>query len=89
MKKNDVVSVITLAGEFVGKFQELAEGAITIADPRMIVQGPEGNMGFAKGICSTGVEEPDSVTLIPVFYTPTAKPVEKAYREFTSSIQLV
>lgn len=89
MKKNDVVSVVTLAGEFVGKFQEMVDGNVSLADPRMLVQGPEGQMGFAKGICSTGVEEPDSVVMAAVFVTPTAKPVEEGYRKFTSGIQLV
>ena len=89
MKKDDVVSVITLAGEFVGKYQEMIDGQVSLKDPSMIVQGPEGQMGFAKGICSTGVEEPESVVMSAVFVTPTAKEVEKGYRQFTSAIQLV
>lgn len=89
MKKNDVVSVITLAGEFVGKFQGFEDGNVTLSDPRMLVQGPEGQMGFARGICSTGVEEPESVVMSAVFVTPTAKEVEKGYRSFTSGIELV
>jgi len=89
MEKNDVVSVITLAGEFVGKYQEQTDASVTLSDPRMIVQGPEGQMGFAKGICSTGVLEPDSVVMNFVFITPTSEEVEKGYREFTSGIQLV
>ena len=38
MKKNDVVSVITLAGEFVGKYQEMIDGQVSLKDPRMLVQ---------------------------------------------------
>jgi len=89
MKKNDVVSVFTLAGEFVGKLVELDGSSIELADPRMVVQGPEGNMGFAKGICSTGKLEPESVVMNVVYVTPTAPEVEKGYREFTSGIALV
>ena len=77
MKKNDVVSVITLAGEFVGKLVELNGSSVELADPRMVVQGPEGNMGFAKGICSTGKLEPESVVMNVVYVTPTAPEVEK------------
>ena len=55
----------------------------------MVVQGPEGQMGFAKGICSTGKMEPKAVVMKYIFYTPTSDEVEKGYREFTSSIQLV
>ena len=89
MKKNDVVSVITLAGEFVGKFVEMVDGQVSLKDPRMIVQGPEGNMGFAEGICSTGVLKPNEVIMQAVFVTPTAPEVEKGYLSFTSGIELV
>ena len=68
MKKDDVVSVITLAGEFVGKYQEMIDGQVSLKDPRMLVQGPEGQMGFAKGICSTGVEEPERCYVSSVCY---------------------
>jgi|TARA_B110000908_G_scaffold14285_1_gene16361 hypothetical protein len=88
--KYDVVSVVTLAGEFVGKFVTQSDaGLLELKDPRMLVQGPDGNMGFAEGICSTGKMKPDSVTMSVVFYTPSSKEVEKAYLEFTSGIQLV
>jgi hypothetical protein len=88
--KYDVVSVVTLAGEFVGKFvEQTAAGLLELKDPRMLVQGPDGNMGFAAGICSTGKPEPDSVVMSVVFYTPSSKEVEKAYLSFTSGIQLV
>ena len=53
MNKNDIVSVVTVAGEFVGKFVSDVDGVIELDDPRMIVQGPEGQMGFAHGVCSS------------------------------------
>ena len=37
MKKNDVVSVITLAGEFVGKFQEFVDGNVSLKNPRIFL----------------------------------------------------
>jgi hypothetical protein len=88
MEKNDIVSVVTVAGEFVGKFQSDVDGIIEINDPRMIVQGPEGQMGFAHGVCSTGKHEPDSIRMSYIFNTPTSPEVEKGYREFTSGIIL-
>ena len=57
MTKNDIVSVMTLSGEFVGKFIS-DENGLELEDPRLVVQGPEGQMGFARGICQTGVENP-------------------------------
>ena len=72
--KNEIVTLVTPAGEFVGKYIEETDNGFKIGDPRMIVQGPEGNMGFAKG----GV----------VFLTETNKQVADGWREATSGIVL-
>ena len=88
MKDGEIVTVLTVAGEFVGKLAGTEDG-VKLIDPRMVVQGPEGNMGFAKGICSTGKLEPESVVMNVVYVTPTTPEVEKGYREFTSGIALV
>ena len=86
MKKNDIVTVLTLAGEFVGKFVS-DENGIELEDPRMVVQGPDGGMGFARGICQTGVENPDYVLFESyIFTTPANDQVQKAFREATSGI---
>jgi len=89
MKKNDVVALVTFAGEFVGKFISKENGLIELEDPRMVVQGPEGNMGFARGICQTGVENPTGAIFEScVFVTLASKQVTDAYREHTSGIVL-
>ena len=86
MKKNDIVTVLTLAGEFVGKFVS-EENGIELEDPRMVVQGPDGGMGFARGICQTGVENPTSVKIVnAIFITPSNELVQKGFREATSGI---
>ena len=55
----------------------------------MVVQGPEGNLGFARGICQTGVENPTEATFEScVFVTLASKQVTDAYREHTSGIVL-
>ena len=87
MKKNDIVTVITLAGEFVGKFVSKDESGLALEDPRMIVQGQDGQMGFARGICQTGVENPTDITFQQyLFVTSTNEEVQKAYRQATSGI---
>ena len=48
MKKGDIITVMTLTGEFVGKFVSNDNG-LELEDPRLVVQGPEGQMGFARG----------------------------------------
>lgn len=89
--KNEIVTLVTPAGEFVGKYIEETDNGFKIGDPRMIVQGPEGNMGFAKGICMTGTEDPKQAVFAKggvVFLTETNKQVADGWREATSGIVL-
>ena len=88
MKDGEIVTVVTVAGEFVGKLAGTEDG-VKLIDPRMVVQGPEGNMGFARGICQTGIENPTEVLLTnPVMVTDTNEMVENAWREATSGIAI-
>ena len=88
MKDGEIVTVVTVAGEFVGKLAGTEDG-VKLIDPRMVVQGPEGNMGFARGICQTGIENPTEVLITsPIFVTDTNEMVENAWREATSGIAI-
>lgn len=87
MKKGDVVTVVTLAGEMVGKFESKDDG-ITLTDPRMLIQNEQG-MGFAHGVCVTGENNPTTITFQNyVFATPTNSEIEKAYRQAVSGLVL-
>lgn len=88
MQKNDVVSVMTAYGEYVGKFVQQGTSVVTLSDPRMIVQTEQG-MGFAHGICATGKENPTSVDIQMsqvVFVTEVNSQIEKEYRKVTSGL---
>ena len=88
MKKGDVVTVLTVSGEYVGKLDVLNGGIVSLKDPRMLIQTQEG-MGFAAGICVTGKRDPESVTFNQyVFYTETNDDIEKAYRSAVSGLVL-
>ena len=90
MQKNDVVSVMTAYGEYVGKFVEQGTTTVSLSDPRMIVQTEQG-MGFAHGICATGTENPTSVDIQMsqvVFITEVNAQIEKEYRKVTSGLIL-
>lgn len=90
MNKGDVVSVITPAGEFIGKLNEQSDTRVTIDDPRMLIHAGEG-MGFARGIAISGCENPTTVDFFSsgiVFMTPSNEDVQKAYRKATSGIIL-
>ena len=88
MNKNDVVSVMTAYGEYVGKYVQQGTSVVTLSDPRMIVQTEQG-MGFAHGICATGKENPTSVDIQMsqvVFVTEVNSQIEKEYRKVTSGL---
>jgi hypothetical protein len=88
MKKGDVVSLVTLTGEFVGKFEDRSPTGVRVKDPRMLVHGEQG-MGFAHGVCATGKNNPDEVEFFSggiVFITPSNEDIEKAYRQAVSGL---
>lgn len=88
MKKGDVVTVVTLAGEMIGKFNSNESGTISLDDPRMLIQNEQG-MGFAHGVCITGQNNPTEITFQSyVFVTPTNAEIEKAYRQAVSGLVL-
>lgn len=87
-KKNDVITVISVAGEYVGKLVKKDDNNVILADPKMLVQGENG-VGFANGICVTGEERPETMTFYNggiVFITPTSDAVISAYHEATSGL---
>jgi hypothetical protein len=90
MKKGDVVSLVTLTGEFVGKFEDHTSAGVKLKDPRWVIHGEQG-MGFAHGLCSTGKNDPTDVEFFSggiVFVTECNEDVEKAYRSATSGLIL-
>lgn len=88
MNKNDVVTVIAVSGEYVGKFDRIEDGVLYLSDPRMLIAGDQG-IGFARGICMTSVENPSSMAFQQyVYVTLTNEEFEKAYRQATSGIIL-
>ena len=58
MNQNDIVSVITPAGEFIGILAFETDTRLILNDPRMLITTNEG-MVFALGVCLTGVANPD------------------------------
>ena len=89
MEKGDVVTVVTISGEYVGILDSFEDATVVLNKPRMVVQSEKG-MGFAHGVAVTGQENPEQVTFLNVVYViPTNETVKKAHTEATTSIQLV
>lgn len=86
MKKGDIVVAMTMAGEIVGKYVHEKDGAITLEEPRTLIQGQEG-VGFAKGLCMSGKLDPKIATINNyVFVTECNEDFEKAWRQATSGL---
>jgi len=64
VKQGDIITVLTLTGEIVGKLKSETDTKIILEDPRLIVQSPESKeFGYAKGITISGVENPKEVEI--------------------------
>ena len=87
MEINDVVTVLTTTGEYVGKLIERTDDTLTLKDPRMILQSPEGQMGFARGVAVTGEENPVEMTFSTyVFVCATNETVTQAHASATGAL---
>lgn len=88
MKKGDVVSLVALTGEYVGKYEDESPNGVVLKDPRWVIHGEQG-MGFAHGLCATGKNNPDKVEFARggiVFVTESNGDIEKAYRQAVSGL---
>jgi hypothetical protein len=89
MEIGDIVTVVTVSGEYVGELVDRSNGQVEIKNPRMILSDGKGNMGFAKGICVSGVENPDVQIFNQfVFLAETNKQVSEGHRQAVSAIEI-
>ena len=87
MKKGEVVTVMTSIGEYVAKFAKSDETGVYVDDPRLIVKGPDGNIGFGRGICMSAQENIREVIFREcIFVAPANESFEKAYIEAVSGL---
>mgnify|MGYP003332851435 CR=1 FL=1 len=87
MKKGDIVTVVTMTGEYVGELAKTEP--LTLKNPKMIVQAPNGGMGFAKGVAVTGKENPESMVISSyVFVSEVNENVAEAHRTAVSGIDV-
>ena len=90
MKEGKIVSLVTLAGEYIGKWvMHENNGNITLENPRMLVNTPDGKVGFARGICMTGQENPKTGMFYAggvVIVTETNEQFKSAYTEAVTGI---
>ena len=91
MKKGDLVTVLTNAGEFIGRLDKNDETGVHIDNPKMIVNTKEGKMGFARGVCMTGEKVDGTLQFnktCVAFVLPTMKEIATGWQTQTSGIQV-
>lgn len=87
MDNGDVVTVMTSVGEYIGRLDGFSSNGVTLKDPRLIVRGEEGQIGFGRGVCMSAVEAPPKVTFGDTIFTvKTNESFEQAWVEATSGI---
>jgi len=90
MKKGDIVTVVTVSGEYVGAYEDASQTSITLTNPKMIVNTQDGGMGFAHGIAVTGDENPTEVTFASyVFVVPTNDKVAEAHNQAVNGVPVI
>jgi hypothetical protein len=88
--ENEVVTVLTLGGEIVGRLKQSNDQFLQIEDPRLFVSNQDGS-GFAPGICMTGVQTPKSTILnlsTVITVQPSHNDVKNGWLQQTTGIIL-
>jgi hypothetical protein len=89
MNKGTVVTVMTAVGEYIGRLDRIEDGVVYVDNPRLIVKGPDGEIGFGRGVCMSAIENPPNVAFSDVIFTVvTNESFERAWIEATSGIVL-
>ena len=89
--QGEVVTVVTMMGEIIGKVTENTKDSITLEKPRLFVPGESGKGGFAPGVCMTGEGEPEELEFqlgSVLTVTKTHADIAKGYTEMTTGIAL-
>ena len=85
----DVVTVVSMLGEVVGKLKEETSSGYVLEDPRLFVPSNDGQGGFSPGLCMTGKTELKEAHFnknVVLTVLPSHDVIEKGWREATSGI---
>ena len=88
----EVVTVVTMMGEIVGRLKEETSFGYVLESPRLFVPAQaESSGGFAPGLCMTGTQNPNEAHInkdLTLTVCITHEQVAKGWQEATSSIVL-
>ena len=89
--KGEVVSIVTMMGEIVGRLKEETSTGYVVESPRLFVPGDQNQGGFAPGVSMTGKQEPNESTInkaVVLTVVQTHPDVEAGWVQATSGIVL-
>jgi hypothetical protein len=87
MKKGEVVAVVTMSGEYVGELVSVDNGTVELKNPRMVLSDGQGKMGFARGVCVSGIENPTSQVFNQfIFMAEVNETIRDGHRQAVSGI---
>lgn len=90
METGDIVAVVTMSGEYVGELVDVSNGQVELKNPRMVLSDGQGKMGFAKGVCVSGVENPTSQVFNQfIFMAEVNEVIRDGHKQAVSSIEVV
>ena len=87
--KGEVVTVLTMMGEVIGRLKEETSTGYVIESPRLFVPGEDNRGGFAPGLSMTGSQEPGQATInkaVTLTVLKTHSDVEAGWVQATSGI---
>ena len=87
---NNVMTLVTAAGEMVGRLIEEDDETVVLENPRAFVQTQSG-VGFAPGVCLTGTKDPETIVFNEnsvILMCETNEEVEKIWLQSTTGIVL-
>ena len=61
--KGEVVTVVTMMGEVVGRLTEETSSGYVLENPRLFVPGENNQGGFAPGLSMTGEQHPKETSI--------------------------
>lgn len=89
---SDVVVVVSMMGEVIGRVKEETDTAITLESPRLFVPGQDAQGGgFAPGVSMTGAQDLDEATFnksVVLTIIPCHEAVKKGWVEAVSGLVL-
>jgi hypothetical protein len=90
--KGEIVTVVSMMGEVVGRMKDLGDTTVTLESPRLFVPAQDQNGGgFAPGLSMTGEQDLNEATLnlsVVLAIVPTHEAVAKGWVSATSGLVL-